>query len=63
MPLVRARKKVAKASGSAAESISPEFWAVDRMPIASTLPTARVASTWRRLRTPQDLDLDFELND
>jgi hypothetical protein len=32
------------------------------MPIASTLPTARVASTWRRLRTPQALDLDFELN-
>ncbi|MFE4230109.1 DNA/RNA non-specific endonuclease [Arthrobacter sp. NPDC056886] len=37
--------------------------AVDRMPIASTLPTARIASTWRRLRTPQDLDLDFDLSD
>jgi endonuclease G len=36
--------------------------AVDRMPIAPTLPTARVASTWRRLRTPQDLDVDVELN-
>jgi hypothetical protein len=45
----------------------PEAWcltsAADRMPIASTLPTGRVASTWRRLRTPQDLDLDFELSD
>ena len=40
-----------------------QLTAVDRMPIASTLPTARVASTWRRLRTPQDLDLDFDLND
>ncbi|MBT2512855.1 DNA/RNA non-specific endonuclease [Arthrobacter sp. ISL-30] len=37
--------------------------AVDRMPIASTLPTARVASTWRRLHIPEDLDLDFDLND
>jgi hypothetical protein len=25
--------------------------------------TTRVTSTWRRLRTPQDLDLDFDLND
>ena len=36
--------------------------AVDRMRIASTLPAARVASTRRRFRSPQDLDLDFNLN-
>ena len=36
--------------------------AVDRMPIASELPTARVGSTWRRLLAPEDLDLDFDLN-
>lgn len=36
--------------------------AVDRMPIASELPTARVTSTWRRLLSPEDLDLDFDLN-
>ncbi len=35
--------------------------AVDRMPIAAQLPTARVASTWRKLSSPEDLDLDFEL--
>ena len=40
-----------------------QLTAVDRMPIASTLPTARVASIWRQLRTPRDLDLDFDLND
>ncbi|XAS65447.1 DNA/RNA non-specific endonuclease [Micrococcaceae bacterium Sec5.8] len=40
-----------------------QLTAVDRMPIASTLPTARIASTRRRLRTPQDLDLDFEIRD
>ena len=39
-----------------------QLTSVDLMPIASTLPTARVASTWRRLRTPRDLDLDFEPN-
>jgi endonuclease G len=36
--------------------------AADRMPIASELPTARVTSTWRELLSPEDLDLDFELN-
>lgn len=36
--------------------------AVDRMPIAAELPTARVASTWRKLQSPEDLDLDFDLN-
>ena len=35
-----------------------QLTAVDRMPIASKLPTARVTSTWR-LRTPQGTDLDF----
>lgn len=39
-----------------------QLTALDRKPIASTRPTARVTSTWRRLKTPQDLDLDFELN-
>jgi endonuclease G len=32
------------------------------MPIASELPTAGVASTWRKLLAPEDLDLDFDLN-
>ena len=36
--------------------------AADRMPIASELPTARVTSTWRELLSPEDLDLDFDLN-
>lgn len=36
---------------------------VDRMPVASTLPTTQVRLTWRRLRTPQDRDLAFDLND
>jgi endonuclease G len=36
--------------------------AADRMPIASELPTAGVASTWRKLLSPEDLDLDFDLN-
>jgi DNA/RNA endonuclease G (NUC1) len=36
--------------------------AVDRMPIASALPTARTGSTWRRLHSPEDLDLDFEVH-
>jgi endonuclease G len=40
-----------------------QLTAVDRMPIASALPAARVSSTWRRLRTPQDLDLEFDLDD
>lgn len=35
--------------------------AVDRMPIAAALPSARVAETWRELHTPEDLDLDFDL--
>lgn len=35
---------------------------VDRMPIAAELPTARVASTWRKLQSPEELDLDFDLN-
>jgi endonuclease G len=35
--------------------------AVDRMPIASELPSARVTSTWRQLHSPEDLDLDFDL--
>lgn len=35
--------------------------AVDRMPIAAALPTARVTSTWRELHSPEDLDLDFDL--
>lgn len=36
--------------------------AVDRMPIASTLPTARITTTWRELTSPEHLDLDFDLN-
>ncbi|WP_258229216.1 DNA/RNA non-specific endonuclease [Arthrobacter sp. HMWF013] len=36
--------------------------AVDRMPIAAELPTARVTSTWRKILSPEDLDLDFDLN-
>ena len=36
--------------------------AVDRMPIAAELPTARLTSTWRRIASPEDLDLDFDLN-
>ncbi|MEE2524145.1 DNA/RNA non-specific endonuclease [Pseudarthrobacter sp. J75] len=35
--------------------------AADRMPAASALPTARVATTWRLLSAPEDLDLDFDL--
>lgn len=35
--------------------------AMDRMPIASELPSARVTSTWRELHSPEDLDLDFDL--
>ena len=37
--------------------------AVDRMPIAATLGTARVGSTWRKLNAVEDLDLDFDLKD
>ena len=37
--------------------------AVDRMPIAATLGTARVGSTWRKLNAFEDLDLDFDLED
>jgi DNA/RNA endonuclease G (NUC1) len=37
--------------------------AVDRMPIAAALPTARVTSTWRELHSPEDLDLDFDLGE
>jgi len=36
--------------------------AADRMPIARELTTAPVTSTWRRLNSPLDLDLDFDLN-
>lgn len=36
---------------------------VDRMPISATLGTARVETTWRRLSAPEDLDLDFDLED
>lgn len=35
--------------------------AADRMPAAAELPTARVATTWRLLGAPEDLDLDFDL--
>ncbi|MDQ0864975.1 hypothetical protein [Arthrobacter globiformis] len=34
--------------------------AVDRMPIAATLGTARARSTWRLLGDVEDLDLDLE---
>jgi endonuclease G len=37
--------------------------AVDRMPIAATIGAAPVGSTWRKLTAPEDLDLDFELED
>lgn len=37
--------------------------AVDRMPIAATLGTARVGTTWRQLGNVEDLDLDFDLED
>jgi len=36
---------------------------VDRMPIATALPSARVTETWRELHSPEDLDLDFDLGD
>jgi endonuclease G len=35
--------------------------AADRMPIAATLGTARVGTTWRELGTLEDLDLGFDL--
>ena len=35
--------------------------AVDRMPIAAALPSARVTSVWRELSSPECLDLDFNL--
>ncbi|MFC8523419.1 DNA/RNA non-specific endonuclease [Pseudarthrobacter sp. NPDC057230] len=37
--------------------------AVDRMPIATALPSARVTETWRELHSPGDLDLDFDLGE
>ena len=37
--------------------------AVDRMPIASALPSARVTETWRELHSPEDLDLDFDIGE
>jgi DNA/RNA endonuclease G (NUC1) len=37
--------------------------AVDRMPIAAALPSARVTSTWRELHSAEDLDLDFDLGE
>ena len=36
--------------------------AVDRMPIATALPSARVTSALRELISPECLDLDFDLN-
>ncbi|MDQ0864838.1 DNA/RNA non-specific endonuclease [Arthrobacter globiformis] len=36
---------------------------VDRMPIAATLGTAPVGSTWRELTDVEHLDLDFDLED
>jgi hypothetical protein len=33
------------------------------MPIAATLGAALVGSTWRELSAPEDLDLDFDLED
>jgi hypothetical protein len=33
------------------------------MPIAATLGTARVGTTWRLLGDVEDLDLDFDLED
>ncbi|BBE24514.1 hypothetical protein MN0502_33970 (plasmid) [Arthrobacter sp. MN05-02] len=36
---------------------------VDRMPIATALPNARVTSAWRELTSPECLDLDFDLKD
>ncbi|WP_251024599.1 DNA/RNA non-specific endonuclease [Arthrobacter sp. ISL-65] len=40
-----------------------QLTAADRMPIAAAQPAARPAPTWRRLRSPEDLDLNFNLND
>lgn len=37
--------------------------AVDRMPVAAALPSARVTSAWRELSSPECLDLDFDLKD
>ncbi|MFC9419846.1 hypothetical protein, partial [Bacillus mobilis] len=37
--------------------------AVDRMPIAATLGTAKIGSTWRKLGDVEDLDLDFDLEE
>ncbi|MFC9772554.1 MULTISPECIES: DNA/RNA non-specific endonuclease [unclassified Pseudarthrobacter] len=37
--------------------------AVDRMPIAAALPSARVTETWRELHSLDDLDLDFDLGE
>lgn len=34
---------------------------IDRMPIATSLPSARVTSAWRELTSPECLDLDFDL--
>lgn len=36
---------------------------VDRMPIATTLGTVRVGTTWRELTSMECLDLDFDLED
>jgi DNA/RNA endonuclease G (NUC1) len=40
-----------------------QLTAVDRMPIAAALPSARVTETWRELHSPEDLDLDFDFDD
>lgn len=34
-----------------------------RLPIAETLGTTRVGTTWRKLDALEDLDLDFDLED
>ena len=36
--------------------------AAARMPTARALTAAPVTCIWRRLTSPQDLDLDFDLN-
>ncbi|SEQ59629.1 DNA/RNA non-specific endonuclease [Arthrobacter sp. OV608] len=40
-----------------------QLMAVDRMPIAAALPSARVTETWREVHSPEDLDLDFDLGE
>ena len=40
-----------------------QLTAADRMPIAAAQPAARPASAWRRLRSFEDLDLNFDLRE